>query len=39
VAAFLAVFGLRLPLLGILLVLGPLGLGCGWWSVRRELQP
>jgi chromate transporter len=36
VAAFLAVFWLRLPLLAILLGLAPLSLACGWRSVRRE---
>lgn len=35
-AAFLAVFWLRLPLLGILLVLGPLGIACGWRDLHRE---
>lgn len=35
---FLAVFWLRLPLLAILLVLGPVGIGFGWRSVRAERQ-
>ena len=36
VLTFLAVFVGRLPLLWVLLVLGPIGLGLGWLSVRRE---
>ena len=36
VVAFLANFWLRLPLLGILLVLGPLSIGLAWRSLRRE---
>ncbi len=36
VAAFLAVFWLRLPLLGMLAVLGPLSIGLSWQSLRRE---
>jgi chromate transporter len=38
VAAFLAVFWLRLPLLGILAVLAPISIAFGWLSLRRELQ-
>ena len=38
VAAFLAVFWLRLPLLLILAVLAPISVGFGWLSLRRELQ-
>ena len=38
VAAFLANFWLRLPLLGILLVLGPLSIGLAWWRLRPESQ-
>ena len=37
-AAFLAVFWLRLPLLGMLVVLAPVSIGLGWHSLRRELQ-
>lgn len=33
---FLAIFWLRFPLLGILAVLTPLALFCGWLSVRKE---
>lgn len=36
VVAFLANFWLRLPLLGILLVLGPLSIGLAWRRLRRE---
>jgi chromate transporter len=36
VAAFLANFWLRLPLLEILLVLAPLSIGLAWRSLRRE---
>lgn len=35
--AFLAVLWPRLPLLWVLLVLAPVAIGCGWWSVKREL--
>lgn len=35
-AAFLAVLWLRLPLLGILAVLGPISIGFGWRRVRQE---
>jgi chromate transporter len=38
VAAFLAVFWLRLPLLLILAVLAPLSIAFAWHSLRRELQ-
>lgn len=36
VLTFLAVFVGRLPLLWVLLGLGPVGVGLGWHSVRRE---
>ena len=36
VVAFLANFWLRLPLLGSLLVLGPLSIGLAWRRLRRE---
>ena len=39
VATFLAVFWLRLPLLGILAVLGPLSTAWAWHGLRRETQP
>ena len=35
-AAFLGNFWLRLPLLGILLVLGPLSIGLAWHSLGRD---
>jgi len=35
-ATFLAVFWLRLPLLSILAVLGPVSIGLAWFSLRRE---
>ncbi|HEX7552104.1 MAG TPA: chromate transporter [Geothrix sp.] len=38
VAAFLAVFWLRLPLLIILAVLAPISIAFGWHSLRQELQ-
>lgn len=38
VATFLAVFWLRLPLLGILAVLGPVSIAFSWLNLRRE-QP
>ena len=38
VAAFLAVFWLRLPLLIILVVLAPLSIAFAWQGLRRELQ-
>ena len=34
--AFIAVVWLRLPLLGVLCVLAPIGIACGWYSVRQE---
>ena len=34
--SFLAVFWLRLPLLGMLVVLAPVSIGLGWHSLRRE---
>ncbi|MDB5800348.1 MAG: chromate transporter [Rhodocyclales bacterium] len=34
--AFMAVVWLRLPLLGVLLVLAPVGIAFGWHSVRHE---
>jgi chromate transporter len=37
VAAFLAVFWLRLPLLGILAVLAPISIACAWLGLRRDL--
>jgi chromate transporter len=37
-AAFLAIVWLRLPLLGVLFVLAPISITCGWFSVRRELR-
>jgi chromate transporter len=37
VATFLAVFWLRLPLLGILAVLGPVSIAFAWHGLRREL--
>ena len=36
--SFLAVFWLRLPLLGILAVLAPISIAFGWMSLRRELR-
>ena len=36
---FLAIFWLRLPLLGILAVLTPLSLLCGWFSLKKEGKP
>jgi chromate transporter len=38
VAAFLAVFWLRLPLLGILAVLAPISIAFAWHRLRQELQ-
>jgi chromate transporter len=38
VATFLAVFWLRLPLLGILAVLAPISIAFAWLGLRRELQ-
>ena len=38
-AAFLAVFWLRLPLLGILVVLGPISIGFAWYGLRQERKP
>jgi chromate transporter len=39
VAAFLAVFWLRLPLLGILVVLGPISIAFAWYGLRQEQKP
>jgi chromate transporter len=39
VAAFLAVFWLRLPLLGILAVLGPVSIAFAWYGLRQERTP
>jgi chromate transporter len=36
VAAFLAVFWLRLPLLGLLAVLAPISIAFAWLGLRRE---
>lgn len=36
-AALLAIVWLHLPLLGVLGVLAPISIACGWFSVRREL--
>ena len=38
-AAFLAVFWLRLPLLGILVVLGPISIAFAWYGLRQERKP
>ncbi len=35
-SAFLAVVWLHLPLIGVLFVLAPIGIGFGWLGVRRE---
>jgi chromate transporter len=36
---FLAILGLRWPLLGVLAVLTPVSLAFGWWSLRKEKAP
>jgi len=36
-AALLAIVWLHLPLLGVLAVLAPISITCGWYSVRQEL--
>lgn len=38
VTTFLAIVWLHLPLLGILGVLGPVSIACGWLSVRKEMR-
>jgi chromate transporter len=39
VAAFLAVFWLRMPLLGILVVLGPISIAYAWYGSRQPRKP